>query len=171
MNKIGLKKVIAIGILSLGVFSTQLSADTPGSAADAVDECSKELLLAYFPKTFVNETLKKFKVPENQWDAINKELAEKDKDVIKTVEERAAKINPNLLRDPQQRQAAVKIFRETLFDVFSKIMKEHGVTDDKQIQDMLDDIQKQKALRFKQCMEKHRSADNESNDSDNDSDS
>ena len=111
--------------------------------------------------------MSKYKVPQDQWDAINKELAEKDKDVIKMVEEKASKVSPNLLRDPQQRQAAVKLFRETLFEVFSKVMKAHGITDDKQIQEMLDDVQKQKALRFKECMEKHRNDDADQSSNDN----
>lgn len=126
-------------------------------ADSAVAECSKELLLAYFPESFVNETLKKFNVPESEWPAINKELAARDKDVIGIVEDKASKFTPNPLKDPQQRQAAVKIFRETLFEVFSAVMRDHGVTDEKQIQSMLDDVQLQKAARFKECMEKQRS--------------
>lgn len=129
---------------------------TPVFADSAVDECSKELLLAYFPETFLNETLKKFNVPDTEWTQINQELALKDKDVIGIVEEKASKITPNPLKDPQQRQTAVKIFRETLFEVFSSVLKNHGVKDDSQIQAMLDDIQQQKAKRFAQCMEKHR---------------
>ena len=124
------------------------------TAADQrVDECSKELLLAYFPEPFVNETLKKFNVPEDQWSAIDAELNAKNEDVIRTVEDKAAKLSPNPLKDPEQRQVAVKIFRETLFDIFSKVVKAHGVTDDKQIQSMLEDIQLQKAKRFAMCVQ------------------
>lgn len=173
VSKMDFKNMAAAGLIGFSLFSlttTNLSARIPETSSNAVDECSKELLLSYFPKAFVNETLSKYKVPQDQWDAINKELAEKDKEVIKIVEEKASKISPNLLRDPQQRQAAVKLFRETLFDVFSKVMKAHGVTDDKEIQQMLDDIQRQKALRFKECMEKHRNeapSDNDKDDEDN----
>lgn len=117
------------------------------------DECSKDLLLAYFPKVFVDATLGKFNVPKDQWDAIDRELAEKDKNIIKTVESKAEKMNPNPLKDPQQRQVAVKLFRETLLDSFSSVMKAHGISDDKKIQEMLDDIQQQKAKRFAKCMQ------------------
>lgn len=130
---------------------------SPLMADNAIAECSKELLLAYFPEVFVNETLKKFNVPEGEWAAINQELAARDKDVIGIVEDKASRVTPNPLKDPQQRQAAVKIFRETLFEVFSSVMRNHGVNDEKQIQAMLDDVQLQKANRFKQCMEKQRS--------------
>lgn len=116
------------------------------------NECSKEILLAYFPKVFVDQTLARFNVPRDKWEDIDRELAEKDKDIIKVVEAKAETMNPNPLKDPQQRQAAVKLFRETLFDAFASVMKKNGVSDDKQIQSMLDDIQQQKAKRFAKCM-------------------
>lgn len=124
-------------------------------AADVSDneECAQEILLAYFPGIFVRETLSKFKVPQDQWDAINKELSLRDKEIIKKVEAKAAKMSSNPLKDPQQRQAAVKIFRETLFENFAEVMRAHGIKDDQQIQQMLDDIQQQKAKRFARCMQ------------------
>ena len=124
----------------------------PHLAAATTEDCSRDLLMAYFPKPFVNATLEHFNVPKDQWDEINKKLAEKDKEIVKNVEEKASKMTPNPLTDPQQRQAAVKLFRETLLDSFSSVMKAHGVKDEKQIQAMLDDIQQQKAKRFAQCM-------------------
>lgn len=136
--------------LSLGIFGL----GSLVSAVEQSDDCSKEILLAYFPTVFVNDTLSRFNVPKDQWEAIDKELSERDKGIIKIVESKAEKINPNPLKDPQQRQVAVKIFRETLLENFSAVMKAHGVKDDKQIQSMLDDIQQQKAKRFSQCMEK-----------------
>jgi hypothetical protein len=126
--------------------------------AASEDACSKELLLAYFPNNFVIQTLKKFNVPENEREGIAKDLAAKDKNVVKEVEEKASKLNPNPLKDrsPDQRQAAVKIFRDSLLDIFSQVLKDHGIKDEQQIQDMLADIQQQKAKNFAQCMEKQK---------------
>ena len=118
-----------------GTFAQNFAADT------AVEECSRELLIAYFPEGFVTETLKKYNVPQDKWSTINKELAAREKDVVKIVEEKAEKMSPNPLKDPQQRQAAVKLFRDTLFQVFSDVLKKAGVSDDKQLQAMLDDVQ------------------------------
>lgn len=153
MYQINLKKYLA-QVMMTGVlfFHPALNAAT----APAVDECSRELLLSYFPESFVVDTLKKYNVPQDKWDAINKQLASKDKDVVRIVEEKAAQSDPNPLKDSRLRQQAVKLFRDTLFDVFSSVMKANGVTDDKQIQAMLDDIQQQKAVRFAKCMEKNR---------------
>jgi hypothetical protein len=124
-----------------------------GAAASPIDECSRELLLSYFPEAFVNDTLKRFNIPEEKWAGINRSLANKDKDVVKLVEQKASAMSPNPLKDPQQRQAAVKLFRETLLQVFSEGLKENGVEDSHQFQAMLDDIQLQKAKKFAQCME------------------
>jgi hypothetical protein len=127
------------------------------SAAPALmDECSRDLLLSYFPEKFVNETFKKFNIAEDKWAAINASLASKDKDIVKLVEQKAASMNPNPLKDPQQRQAAVKLFRETLLQVFTEALKNNGIQDTSQFQGMLDDIQQQKAKKFAQCMEKQR---------------
>lgn len=128
------------------------------SAEQAVNpelDCSKDLILAFFPESFVKITLEKFKVPKDKWDAIATDLAAKDKDVIRAVEEKADKMNPNPLKDPTKQAEAVKIFRDTLLEMFSGVLKKNGVTDDKQIQDMLDDVQAQKAKRFSECFPQH----------------
>lgn len=142
-------------LLSSHAFAQEVSTSTPPSNPPGLnDECSRELLISYFPKVFVTETLKKYNVPQDKWEAIASDLALKDKQVIKTVEDKASQLNPNPLKDPQQRQAAVKLFRETLTDLFASTMKANGVTDEKQISDMLNDIQQQKAKRFAMCMQK-----------------
>lgn len=143
------------GSCCLAAFLIATSVSSPVCAAEqTMDECSRELLLTYFPEPFVKETLKTFNVPEDKWDAIQKSLASKDKDVIQTVEKKAAEMDPNPLKDPQARLAAVKLFRSTLLQLFSEVMEENGVTDEKQIQAMLDGIQLQKAQRFAKCMQK-----------------
>ena len=103
------------------------------------------------------DTLKHFNVPEDKWEkGIAKSLAAKDKEVVKIVEKKAAAMTPNPLKDTQQRQAAVKLFRETLFEVFSDALKENGLQDESQFMPMLDQIQQQKAKKFALCMEKQK---------------
>lgn len=129
---------------------------TVAAAPAAMDECSRELLLSYFPETFVNDTLKKYNIPQDKWSGINASLSGKEKDIVKMVEQKASSITPNPLKDPQQRQAAVKLFRETLLQVFTDALKENGLQDTSQFQAMLDDIQQQKAKKFAQCMEQQK---------------
>lgn len=131
-----------------------MSVGVLNGAEQTVDECSKELLLAYFPEPFVKETLKKFNVPQDKWNNIAAQLVSKDKTVVQIVEEKAAKMDPNPLRDPQARQEAVKLFRDTLLGLFTEVLQANGISDPKEIQSMLDDVQQQKAERFAKCMQK-----------------
>lgn len=151
-----MKKLLAFSLSSMLLLGSVASV-----SADAVDDCSKELLLSYFPEPFVRETLKSNNIPQDKWDAIVNELKSNDKNVVGIVEEKAAKLNPNPLKNPgdqEQRQKAVAIFRETLMEVFTAALNKNGVTDSKQIQTMLDDVQHQKAKRFKECLEKHKNS-------------
>ena len=154
MKKIALRKQFS-GLL-LGVCAMAMPMTVNAAAPSAMDECAKELLLSYFPEQFVNETLSRYNIPREKWASINQALAAKDKEIIKIVEEKASQVNPNPLKDPQQRQAAVKLFRETLLKVFSDAMKANDIDDEQNFQAMLDDIQKQKAKKFAQCMQRHR---------------
>lgn len=165
MNNMKLKRLVsqfALG-LSMTLLPQVISAAEATAVVQKDDECSQEILLSYFPGVFVAETLAKFNIPKDQWDKIKQELLARDKEIIKQVEAKAGKMNPNPLKDPEQRQAAIKLFRETLFENFAAVMNSHGVKDDKQIQSMLDDIQQQKAKRFAHCMEIQRSAPNSKN--------
>lgn len=141
---------LLLGVMVMGIPTSGQAQAT----AQATEDCSKELLLSYFPESFVRSTLKKFNVPENEWSEIISELKSQDKEVIKTVESKASAMNPNPLKDPSDRQAAVKLFRETLLGVFAAVLKKHGIQDQKKIQSMLDDIQQQKAQKFAACMKK-----------------
>ena len=107
------------------------------SPASSVEECSQELLMSYFPEPCVAQTLERFQVPQNKRAAIQQALAQKDQEVVPTVEEKASKMNPNPLKDPQRRQEAVMIFRETLYNLFAGVMNANGITDQEQIEKML----------------------------------
>jgi len=147
MQKFHLFLALAVG--SIATSSIELNAET------LIEECSKDLM-TYFPESLVNETLKKFSLPQEQWTSIVRELSEKESNIIKKVEEKAEKMSPNPLKDPSQQKAAIKIFKEALLEAFTETMQKHGIQDNKQIQNMLNDIQQQKARKFASCIEKQR---------------
>lgn len=154
------KKSLLSLTLGLGILlspGVSAAADTPSTTAP--DACSKELLISYFPQIFVTETLKKFDIPKDKWEPIITGLANKDGEVLRAVEEKASRMDPNPFKDrsAQQRQIAVKIFRDTLYDKFNEVLKANGVTNEKQVQAMLDDIALQKAKNFAACIEKQKS--------------
>ncbi len=156
MNRLPIKLAFSI-LFTLGAAHTaQISAQTDAPARPAVGDCSREFLIAYFPPSLVEGALKKANIPQDKWANITKALTASEKDIITQVEEKASKITPNPLKDPQQRQVAVKIFRDTLYTIFSDVLKKNDITDDKQIQSMLDDIQQEKARKFTDCLEQHK---------------
>ncbi len=116
---------------------------------------SPEAVITYFPEKYVERTLERFQIPKAQRVSIISALAEKDAEVILIVEEKAAKMNPNPLRDPQYRLQAVKLFRDSLLEVFSSVMSKHGITDRDEVIEMLNDIQQQKAHEFSQSVKEY----------------
>ncbi len=158
MNRFGIRKISSVTLLTIGFAFIGFSTETSLQAAPS-EECSKELLLSFFPEAFVIEVLQKYQIPKEKWEPIVKGLQEKNDDVIKLVDEQASKMDPNPLRDSSQKQVAVKIFRETLFQVFSGVLKANGITDDQKIQSMLGEVQQLKTKRFAQCMETQKAPD------------
>lgn len=119
--------------------------------------CTKEVLMTFFPQPVVKAVLVQHQVSEEEANQIAKELSQKDQEVVKTVETKASKMEPNPLNDLNQRDTAVKIFRETLYEVFAKVLKAHDVkADDNQIQTILDDMQEAKGKLFVECIKRDR---------------
>ena len=116
------------------------------------DVCSTELITSFFPDIFVGKTLEKFNIPKDQWESIMDELDKRNKSIRPTLAERGYKINPNLFTDPQQQDAARKLLKDIVVNSFTDVMKIHGINDPKQVKQMLDDIQMQKAEKWAQCM-------------------
>ncbi len=146
-----IKHILCTGLISIGIACT-----TDTFAFDSSsEECSQEALVTNFPPTLLQETLQQFNIPQDQWAAIRQELSAKDKAFVKNLEEKASRMEQNPFLDPQERQAAVKLFRDTLYESFSEVMKAHGITDETLVHAMLDDIQQKKAKAFARCFKTH----------------
>lgn len=117
-------------------------------------KCTKEELMTFFPQQVVQSVLTQAHLPKDQVDAIAKELTQKDRELAKLVEEKAAKVEPNPFKDLSQRDLAIRIYRETLYEVFAKVLKAHGVTNEDQIQTLLDEMQTAKSKLFIECIRK-----------------
>ncbi len=135
------------------LWSQEDGKDIQNKNKEMVMECSREALLSFFPKPIVYKVLQQYGIPEAEWASIYRDLEQKDRAVIPLVEEKASKMEPNPLKDLRYRSEAVRLFRETLVESFTKVMNEHGITDEEQIEEMLDDIQIEKARAFADCIE------------------
>lgn len=143
----------------LGRFSlvAQTAVEAPaGGVATAPNTsplCSKDILMTFFPKPILKAVLLKHGVSTEQAEEISTELAQKDQEVIKGVEEKASKMDPNPFKDLTDRDQALKVFKEVLFDVFANTVKKHGIEDEAKIQTILDDMQSAKGKLFVECMQ------------------
>lgn len=127
---------------------------TPSSSL----HCTKEQLMTFFPQPVVESVLTEAKISEEQVKEIGQELSQQDRELIKRVEEKAVKWDPNPFSDLSQRDLAIKIYNETLYEVFAKVLKAHGISNDTQIQALLDKIRELKSKLFIECIRNQQSS-------------
>ncbi len=131
---------------------TNLNAETEETLLATPKACTKEELMTFFPQQVVQYVLKKAHIPQEQASGIAADLSQKDRELAKIVEEKAAKLDPNPFKDLSQRDLAIKIYRETLYEVFAQVLKSHGITNEDQIQTLLDEMQAAKSKLFIECI-------------------
>lgn len=131
-----------------------LEAETTEVVLSNSMKCTKEELMRFFPEQVVRPILIQAKIPEKEADAIAQALAQKDVELAKIVEEKSSKIDPNPFKNLSQRDLAIKIYRETLYEVFAKVLKEHGISDADQVQSLLDKLQEARSKLFIECIAK-----------------
>lgn len=116
--------------------------------------CTKQELMTYFPQPLVKSILIKSNIKEDQAEAISQDLAQKGQELEKRVAEKAALLEPNPFKDFSQRDTAIKIYRETLYEVFAGTMNDHEITNEDQIQTLLDEMQQAKSKLFVDCIKR-----------------
>ncbi len=131
-----------------------LNAETTEVVLSNSMKCTKEELMRFYPEQLVQSTLIKANIPKDQAEEISKELAQKDKELAKIVEKKSSEIDSNPFKNASQRELAVKIYRETLLEVFGKVLKEHGIQDEAKIQQLLDELQDARSKLFIECIRK-----------------
>ena len=136
------------------IWCTALQAETTEVVLSNSMKCTKEELMRFFPEQLVQSVLIKANVSKDQAEAIAQDLARKDRDLAKLVEEKSAQMESNSFKSLSHRDLAIKIYRETLYEVFAQVLKKHGITDDKQVQSLLDELQEARSKLFIECIRK-----------------
>ena len=153
-----MKNVIWLYCCCIATISTtfwgHLYAETTEVVLSNSMKCTKEELMAFFPQQVVQSVLIKAKLPKEQADAIALELSQRDRELTKLVEEKAAKLDPNPFKDLSHRDLAIKMYRETLYEVFENVLSAHGITNRDQVQTLLDEMQAAKSKLFIECIRK-----------------
>lgn len=146
-----MKQLCCMTILSVACLSS-LHGDVANE--EILSKCSKEELMTFFPQEVVKSVLLKEQIPEDQASQIAQELSQKDRELTKIIEDKAAKLDPNPFKDLSQRDLAIKIYRETLYEIFAKVLKAHGVKNEDKIQTLLEEMQAAKSKLFIECIRK-----------------
>lgn len=121
-------------------------------------KCSKEELMMFFPESIVKNVLMQAHISEKDAREIAEQLASKDKGLAKIVDEKASHYNPNPFKDLSQRDQAIKIYQETLFEVFANVLQSHGIKDENQIRSLLEEIRTIKSKLFIECIRQQQNA-------------
>jgi hypothetical protein len=133
-----------------------LRAETTEVVLSNAMKCTKEELMKFFPEQIVRSILIKAGIPKDQAEQIAQELSLKDQEILKIQEEKVAKLGHNFSHNLSQRDLAQKIYRETLFEIFANVLRAHGVTDENQIQSLLDQLQDARSNLFIECIRKQK---------------
>lgn len=120
----------------------------------AKQPCSEMFKGNFFPPSIVNQVLKEFNISSDRWSAITADLSLQEKNVDEKVRQKAALLQPNPFEKPKKKLVIGRLYQEARFDIFEKVMKEHGIKDTLQIHDMFDQIQYIKASRIWDCYQK-----------------
>jgi hypothetical protein len=140
-------------IICLSCFTGLLNADLTTDAKEAAIYCSREVFTAFYPPVFVSKTLEAFGIPEEKRLEIIGELKARESEIVSLVEKNAETIEPNPLYQSNQQKTVVNLFDKAVLTVFSEVMNKNGVDDQGKIVTMMQDVHRQKADRFKECME------------------
>lgn len=133
-------------------------ASSPAVESTDSINCSKEELMSFFPQPVVQAVLLQAKFSNEEAAAISKELSQKNPDLVKMIDEKASKMDPNPFKDLSQRDQGLKIYRETLYEVFSKVLKVHGIADEDQAHALLEEIRASKSKHFIECIRKQQTS-------------
>lgn len=135
-------------------YCIQLSGETTEVVLSNAMKCTKEELMRSFPEQLVFSILDNAKITKEQATEIAKELSKKDKELARLIEEKTEKLGANKIQNLSQRDQAIRIYRETLYEVFAKVLKAHGITDDDQIQNLLEELGEARSKLFIECIRK-----------------
>lgn len=135
---------VGFAALAIGLFMSPLSI----CAQQSPQDCSKEVLFSFFPRSIVRQVLQNNQIPQDRWEGILNGLSEQDKDLINRVESKASQLSPEMQNDRKQK---IQLLRDIMLQSFTDVMKDNGITDQKLIVKLLNEIQETRAKLFEAC--------------------
>ena len=121
------------------------------TALSAQDDCAEIFQEFEYPSQLVNQVLNQFEVPSGKWAPINRDLTREMRGVRERAREKAADLTPNPYDSPRQEVVIGRLQREAEREIFREVMERHGVDDRREIHEMFDEIQYEKAMLIWDC--------------------
>lgn len=138
------------------LYSAPLKASATNSdESDSLEEpvkCTKEELINFFPQQVVEHVLIKAKIPRDKAHKIAVELSQKNMELLNTVEEKSSHLQKNLSNNSNLQDQTIKIYGDTLHDMFTKVLKAYGIDDETQAQNLLEQIRLERSKHFIECL-------------------
>lgn len=99
-----------------------------GYAPDPVP-CLLELETHFFRSEIVIQALSFYNIPQGMWDPILSDLQDRSASVPNRMRKITAKMVPNPLEYPLQKEAAARVLKEALYSVYKEVMIENLMTE------------------------------------------
>ncbi|MDP1879784.1 MAG: hypothetical protein Q8K60_02445 [Parachlamydiaceae bacterium] len=146
------KAIFSILLSNLFVFSSFAITQENETLSDLEEPvvCTKEELINFFPKQVVKHVLIKAKIPEEKADQIAEELSQKNLEIINIAEGKSSKID----RGVNMHNEINKIYDETLFEIFKKVLSANGINDLKQDKALMEQIKINRSKLFTECIKR-----------------
>lgn len=141
--------IIWIGFL----VSVEPGVETQSIAIDP-STCTKEDLMVFFPQPIVKAVLIRHHFSDSDAEHIAKMLAGKQSEIIHIIENKASQVHPNPFEDLSQRDVALKIFKETLYQVLRQVLQTYQKTNKEEIQAILEDTRVVRGRLFIECIKR-----------------
>lgn len=118
-------------------------------------KCTREELISFFPRAIVEKVLIDFQIQPQVAQQIATKLVNKDREITKIIEEKSSQIHSRS-NDNLQRESALKIYVDTIHDAFSSVAHAYGITDEKTIQQILEQIRVLRSKNFIECIRQNK---------------
>lgn len=99
------------------------------AAYDARPSCYRDLERNFFEEKAVTTALSLWQVQQGQWRSIVYELKKQSQEAERLIKEKAARYSVNPLQNPFQPDVAKSLLKETMWQIFRRVMIESGFYD------------------------------------------
>jgi len=114
-------------------------------------DCYKDLQLNFFQEELVYQALSIYRIPQGLWARISGDLKSRSSQIPGRMRQATARLVPNPLDYPMQKEFASKLLKKTLMNVFYETMSQYQVNERPTADFAFDYIFAQQLPKFIDC--------------------